>query len=87
MEILFPVVQENLKERVKHVLQMKFSDNVKRYELHANGEYEKLRPQGGEEPVESQLVLHKEAEEAARLKELDTYFYQLKPKTHREEMV
>ncbi|MGB8955219.1 MAG: RNA degradosome polyphosphate kinase [Tumebacillaceae bacterium] len=87
VEILFPVVQENLKERVKHVLQTKFSDNVKRYELHANGEYEKLRPQGGEEPVESQLALHREAEEAARLKELDTYFYQLKPKTHREELV
>jgi len=81
VEILFPVEQENLLQRIKRVLHIQLQDNSKRHELQANGEYVKIEPDG-EEPLDSQLLLHQEAEQEARLKEMNTYFLQVKPKTH-----
>ncbi|QQE80093.1 RNA degradosome polyphosphate kinase [Alicyclobacillus sp. SO9] len=67
VEILFPVVQDNLKERLKSILQVYLSDNTHRYVLHADESYEKVVPQENEICVNSQLYFHEEAVEAATL--------------------
>ena len=81
VEILFPVVQENLKERIKMILDIKLSDNVKRHQLDSDGQYTKVKNTTGV-ALESQLYLHQQALETAREKERQSYFFQLKPKTH-----
>lgn len=42
VEILFPVLQENLKERIKWILDAQLRDNVNRYILQSNGQYVKV---------------------------------------------
>lgn len=61
VEILFPVVQDNLKERLKHILHVQLSDNVNRYQLNAKGTYRKVTRQGKSHSVASQLYFHEEA--------------------------
>lgn len=60
VEILFPVVQDNLKQRLKHILQVQLTDNVNRYQLQSNGTYKKVTSTG-REPVQSQLYFYQEA--------------------------
>ena len=81
MEILFPVVQDNLKKRLEDLLDVLLSDNVKRHELNTDGTYSKVQTDRNVS-LESQLYLHQEAQKAARLKGSKSNFYQLKPKTH-----
>lgn len=61
VEILFPVVQENLKDRLKHILDIHLSDNVNRYILASSGLYRKVRLQGNDMPLASQLYFYEEA--------------------------
>lgn len=61
VEILFPVVQDNLKERLKDILHVQLSDNVNRYLLNAKGTYQKVTMQGKSHSVASQLYFHEEA--------------------------
>jgi polyphosphate kinase len=82
VEILFPVVQSDLKERLKESLQIMLSDTVKRHELESDGVYKKVQPGPGP-AVDSQAELYKLAFQAARIKEMNLYLTQLKPKTHR----
>lgn len=60
VEILFPVVQDNLKKRLKHILQVQLTDNVNRYQLQSNGTYKKVTSTG-QESVQSQLYFYQEA--------------------------
>lgn len=65
VEILFPVTDEVLKARLKHMLEVQLADNVSRYELTAWGSYEKVEAVG--ERVESQMDFYRAAcEQAAR---------------------
>ena len=41
VEIVFPVEDEQLKEEVKHILQIQLEDNVKAHILQSDGTYEK----------------------------------------------
>jgi len=80
VEILFPVVQENLKERIKNILDIKLSDNVKRHKLESNGTYSKVKKTSGVS-LESQTYLYQQAQQSVS-KERQTHFFQLKPKSH-----
>lgn len=46
VEILFPVEDENLQERVRHILQIQLEDNVKAHILQPDGTYEKVDKRG-----------------------------------------
>ena len=42
VEILFPVLDDTLKEKVKHILDVELADNTKAHVLKPDGEYEKI---------------------------------------------
>lgn len=46
VEILFPVLDDNLKEKVKHILEVELSDNMKAHVLKSDGNYEKIDKRG-----------------------------------------
>lgn len=46
VEILFPVLDEELKKRVKHILDVELADNLKAHVLQADGSYEKIDRRG-----------------------------------------
>ena len=64
VEILFPVEQETLKEKVKHILDIQLKDNVKTRIKLPDGSYEFLR--NDEEPLCSQDYFCKEAIESIK---------------------
>ena len=69
VELLFPVEQANLKERLKHILEVHLRDNVNRYLLYSNGKYRKVRRTDGEPQVSSQAFFYKEAQRHAAVEE------------------
>jgi polyphosphate kinase len=82
VEILFPVLQDNLKERLKHVLDLQLHDTANRHVLQPDGRYLRVQPEPGESPLNSQLALYAEAERTATKKADEVQFAQLKPRTH-----
>lgn len=46
VEITFPVLDQELKEKVKHILQVELDDNVKAHILQPDGTYEKIDKRG-----------------------------------------
>ena len=46
VEILFPVLADTLKEKVKHILDVELADNTKAHVLKPDGEYEKIDRRG-----------------------------------------
>lgn len=63
VEIIFPVLEESLKEKALHILEVELEDNVKARVLKADGEYEKLDKRG-KVLVNSQEQFCREAKEA-----------------------
>jgi polyphosphate kinase len=62
LEVMFPVAQPNLRDRLKAMLHTYFADNVKAWRLRADGPYERVRREGP--PVRAQEKLYFEALEA-----------------------
>ena len=60
VEILFPVLDDEIKEKVKHILTVELSDNMKAHVLKSNGIYEKIDKRG-KARVSSQAQFCKEA--------------------------
>ncbi len=58
VEILFPVEDEKLCERLKHILDVELADTVKAHIMQPDGTYRKYRKKS--DPVNSQLVFCKE---------------------------
>ena len=46
VEILFPVLEEKLQKRVKHILEIELSDTLKAHLMNAEGDYEKVDKRG-----------------------------------------
>lgn len=46
VEIIFPVLEEELKEKALHILEVELADNVKARVMQADGTYEKLDKRG-----------------------------------------
>ena len=63
VEILFPVLDENLKKRVKHILDVELADNLKAHILQKDGSYEKI-DRRGKVLIGSQATFCKEAMDA-----------------------
>ena len=66
VEILFPVLEEPLKERIRRYMELELEDNLKAHVLQPDGTYEKP-DRRGKAPVNSQEALCRLAEEAAAL--------------------
>lgn len=64
VEILFPVLDDRIKEKVKHILTVELSDNMKAHLLQPDGNYEKIDKRG-KVLLSSQMQFCKEALEAA----------------------
>lgn len=64
VEIMFPVEDEELKEKVIHILEVQLADNMKAHVLRPDGTYDKV-DRRGKTPVNSQETFEKEAIEAA----------------------
>ena len=65
VEIIFPVLEDALKEKALHILEVELADNVKARVLCENGEYERVDKRG-KVLVNSQEQFCKEAKEAVR---------------------
>ncbi len=63
VEIVFPVLDEALKQKVLHILDVEFEDNVKAHVLQADGSYEKIDKRG-KVLIHSQEIFCKEADMA-----------------------
>lgn len=63
VEIVFPLLEDSLKERAIHILQLELADTEKAHLLDADGNYEKV-DRRGKVHVNSQLEFVKEAKEA-----------------------
>jgi len=61
VEIVFPVLDEELKKKVLHILDVEFEDNVKAHVLQEDGTYEKIDKRG-KVLVNSQEIFCKEAQ-------------------------
>lgn len=62
VEIVFPVLDEELKKKVLHILDVEFEDNVKAHILQADGTYEKVDKRG-KVLINSQEIFSREAEQ------------------------
>ena len=61
VEIIFPVEDELLKNRVKHILDIQLRDNLKAYEMTDEGTYVRIKASRGKKPVGAQDTFCMEA--------------------------
>lgn len=61
VEIIFPVEDDNLKIKVKHILDVQLADNIKAYEMTEDGTYARIRPLRGKKAVGAQETFCKES--------------------------
>ncbi|WP_051330742.1 RNA degradosome polyphosphate kinase [Aneurinibacillus terranovensis] len=85
VEILFPVEANHLKKRVREILRIYLSDNVKARQLNPDGTYTRVEKKEGEKTVHSQTYFHALAVKHTKKIRQTPYMKQLKPKTHAEE--
>ncbi|MFC2345978.1 RNA degradosome polyphosphate kinase [Campylobacter sp.] len=57
LELMTPIIDKNLQERLLEFLRLQLSDNELAFELQNSGEYAKLRPKEGDARINSQEVL------------------------------
>lgn len=81
VEILFPVEDPALQEKLEHILQGQLKDTLKAHILQPDGSYEKV-DRRGKEPYCAQDEFCREAEEAGRRREKVTDTRVFVPKTH-----
>jgi len=79
VELLFPIEQEHLVERVVNMLDVYLSDNTKARILDSDGTYHRVQPQGDEYPMNSQLFFTEQAMIIAEQKKLKKYTAPYKP--------
>ncbi len=65
VELMFPILGEQNRERLKHVLSCFFADNSNAHVLRRDGSYARLAPEEGEVPARAQHLLQREAEARA----------------------
>lgn len=65
VELMFPILQESIKNTIRDILLLYFSDNVKAHYLQSDGSWIRRVPAKGEKPLRIQEVFH-EAEKKRR---------------------
>jgi polyphosphate kinase len=67
LELLFPVTQKDLKDRLVESFETYFSDNVKARRMDSDGTYKKVSAKG--QPLRAQERLYQQARESARTRQ------------------
>ncbi|MDO5135656.1 MAG: RNA degradosome polyphosphate kinase [Eubacteriales bacterium] len=67
VEIVFPVEDDQIREQIRHILDLEFRDNVKAHILQPDGSYEKPDKRG-KTLINSQMEFCREAQEMAKAK-------------------
>ena len=57
LELMSPIYNENLQNKLKEILKLQLSDNELAFELQSSGEYQKIEPKKGEERINDQEFL------------------------------
>ena len=57
VEVLTPILDQTLLERIRSILELQFSDNQQAWRLTADGSYQRIAPGENELPVNSQDIL------------------------------
>jgi polyphosphate kinase len=65
VEIMFPILDENLRKKAMHILQVQLDDNLKAHVLQPDGSYQKI-DRRGKAPVGAQATFCREAVEAVQ---------------------
>lgn len=65
IEIMFPILDGNLKRRLIRELKTNLDDNTQAWELRADGTYRRCQPQAGDAAVSAQTVLLRELSESS----------------------
>ena len=60
VETTFPLREKRHREKVRRLLDLQLKDSANAWELGSDGDFERLRPEDGEEPLDSQAVLLEE---------------------------
>ncbi len=60
VETTFPLREQHHREKVRRLLDLQLADTANAWELGPDGDFERLRPKDGEEPLDSQAVLLEE---------------------------
>jgi len=58
IELMFPVLQENIRKEIKEILLLYFSDNMKAHYLQSDGSWIRRHPVKGEKPLRIQELFH-----------------------------
>jgi len=58
VELMFPVLQENIRKQIRDILHLYFTDNVKSHYLQCDGTWIRRSPLKGEKPLRIQELLH-----------------------------
>ncbi|GHU81078.1 polyphosphate kinase [Spirochaetia bacterium] len=65
VELMIPILQENIKEQVRDILDVYFRDNVQAWDLDGEGKWKRRIPPKGEKPFSAQEYFLSRAEEEA----------------------
>ncbi len=65
VEIIFPVEDEILKSKVKHILDVQLADTLKAYEMTDDGSYVRIKPARSKKPIGAQSTFCKEAKRSS----------------------
>jgi polyphosphate kinase len=60
VEQLYPLCEARHRAKVRRLLELQLADTANAWELGAEGSFERLRPQEGEEPLDSQTIILEE---------------------------
>jgi polyphosphate kinase len=60
VEATFPLREERHRRRIRRLLKLQLADTANAWELKPDGSFERLRPEDGEEPFDSQAILLEE---------------------------
>jgi polyphosphate kinase len=60
VEATFPLREERHRRRIRRLLKLQLADTANAWELRPDGSFERLRPEDGEEPFDSQAILLEE---------------------------
>jgi polyphosphate kinase len=66
IELLVPVLETELRQRLIHTLDVYFRDTVRSWELRSNGRFRRREPRKNQRPFQAQLRLYQDVVEAVR---------------------
>jgi len=67
IELMVPIENKKISDRLLQILKVQLSDNTHRYVLQSDGSYIRVKPKEGEEPIDSQELMERYVTKLAKL--------------------